>query len=108
MTKNDVKRLRGLLTVAAGSIAAVKGDFKTPDRMNISRMRSLINHWQDSGREILEILASEELQQPDSFEDDTPVILNLDKDTLTVGRVTVEPSKVATNGAEPKEEEDGE
>ena len=99
MTKNDVKHLRGLLTVAAGSIAAVKGDFKTPCQMNISRMHSLINHWQDSGREILEILASEDLQQAALFEDDKPIILNLDEDKLTVGRITVEPSVVSTNGA---------
>jgi hypothetical protein len=99
MTKNDVKRLRGLLTVAAGSIAAVKGDFQARDRMNTSRMRALINHWQDAGREMLEILANEDLHQPDLFEDDKSVVLHLDSDELTVGRVTVEPSKVSTNGA---------
>ena len=99
MTKNDVKRFRGLLTIAAGSIAAVKGDFKTPDRMNISRIRSLINHWEDAGKEILDILANEDLHQPDLFEDDKPVVLQLDQDELTVGHVTVEPSNVSTNGA---------
>jgi hypothetical protein len=99
LTKNDVKRLRGLLTVAAGSITAVKGDFQTRDQMNTSRMRALIHHWQDAGREILDILASEDLHQPDLFEDDKPVVLHLDQDELTVGRVTVEPSNVSTNGA---------
>jgi hypothetical protein len=93
MTKNDVKRLRGLLTVAAGSIAAVKGDFKTPDRMNISRMRSLINHWLDAGREMLDILDIVKPLQPDMFEETRPIIM--DGDELVAGRVII-----STNGAE--------
>jgi hypothetical protein len=90
MTKNDVKRLRGLLTVVAGSIAAMKGDFQTRDQMNTSRMRSLIHHWQDAGREMLEILASEDLQQPGHFVME-PVS----------GKVLITP-----NGAEPGKEDD--
>jgi hypothetical protein len=99
MTKNDVQRLKGLLISATGNIASLKGQAKSPDRMNVEEMRCLVTHWHNTGKEILEILASEELQQPDLFEDDKPVILNLDEDGLTVGRVTVEPAKVATNGA---------
>jgi hypothetical protein len=100
MTKNDVKRLRGLLTVAAGSIAAVKGDFQTRDRMNTSRMRSLMNHWQDAGREMLEILAHEDLQQPDTREDERPIMLDLDDpDSLLRGRITIDPATVPLNGA---------
>jgi len=70
VTKNDVQRLKGLLISAGGNIAALKGECKSPERMNANTMRCLVKHWQEAGREIVEILGEEVIEVTEH--EDTP------------------------------------
>ncbi len=56
MTKGDAQRLKGLFMSAEGNIASLKGQSRNTNKMNVEEMRCLVVHWQNAGKEILEIL----------------------------------------------------
>jgi len=53
----------------------------------------------ESGGEILKLLDHDQSQHPDTFEDERPIMLDLDDpESLVTGRITIDPAKVPTNG----------
>jgi len=63
ISKHEMQRVKGLLMEAGGNVGSLKGAVKSPSHIKIEKVRALVRLWQESGREILEILEKEEGQE---------------------------------------------
>ena len=100
MHKGEVRRLKAHLTLAAVDMQAAKVMIRNSDALDLDRLRCHVDHIMESGGEILKLLDNDQSQQSDSFEDERPIMLDLDDpESLVTGRITIDPAKVPTNGA---------
>jgi hypothetical protein len=73
---------------------------RNPDAIDLDRLRCHVVHIMESGEDILKLLEHDQSQHPDTFENERPIILDLDDpESLVTGRITIDPAKVPTNGA---------
>jgi len=73
---------------------------RNPQALDLHRLRFYVINVMESGGEILKLLDDDQPQQPDTFDEERPIVLDLDDPaSLTTGRITIDPATVATNGA---------
>jgi hypothetical protein len=98
--KGKVRRLKAHLTLATADMQAAKVMMRNPDALDLDRLRCHVIHIMDSGGEILKLLDPDQSQHHETFEDERPIILDLDDpESVVTGRITIDPTKVPTNGA---------
>ena len=100
MQKGEVRRLKAHLTLAAADMQAAKVLVRNPDAFDLDRLRCHVVHIVETGGAILKLLDDDQSQHSDTFEDERPIMLDLDDpESLVTGRITIDPAKVPTNGA---------
>jgi hypothetical protein len=98
--KGEIRRLKAHLTLATADLQAAKVMLRNPDALDLNRLRCYVVHIIESGGEILKLLDHDQSQQLDPFEDQRPIMLDLDdSESLVTGRITIDPAKVPTNGS---------
>ena len=95
MHKPDIRCIKAHLTIATAVIQAAKVMVRNPEALDLHRLRCHVINIMESGGEILKLLDEDQPQEPDKFDEQRPIVLDLDDPaSLTTGRITIDPATV--------------